>query len=58
MASRFNGFGETAVAVTQDSPWETLFGAASPAETVDAQAGVVQLQSVRAKRERKGRGRK
>jgi ornithine decarboxylase len=28
MASRFNGFGETELAVTKDSPWPTLYGEA------------------------------
>jgi ornithine decarboxylase len=56
MASRFNGFGETTLAVTSDSPWESMFDEPSVAE---AQPGVVQLESARAKQDRrKGRGRK
>jgi ornithine decarboxylase len=59
MASRFNGFGETALAVTQDSPWESLFDASSQPDAADAQPGVVQLDAARAKQERrKGRSRK
>jgi ornithine decarboxylase len=56
MASRFNGFGETTLAVTHDSPWDSMFADAAKPE---AQPGIVQLDAARVKQERrKGRGRK
>lgn len=43
MASRFNGFGDTATAVSADAPWETMFGDASLAQPAGPREDVVQL---------------
>lgn len=34
MATRFNGFGESELAVVQDSPWPSLYGSAEGAEVI------------------------
>jgi ornithine decarboxylase len=50
MSTGFNGFGETALAVSADAPWPTMFAETAPAE---AQPGVIQLADRKRKPRRK-----
>jgi ornithine decarboxylase len=49
MATRFNGFGDTALAVTEDAPWASMF-ASSEAQ---AESTVVQMSNAKRKPKRK-----
>jgi len=49
MATRFNGFGDTELAITQDAPWASMFAAPE----AQAESTVVQMSSAKRKPKRK-----